>query len=331
MKTILILLLLLASQINSYAQTVTAVPFIKEVRVNWANKMFEDPIPVDEPFIIVVYAENDIPELTLVRYTKRGFFYFYDVQAQDIKGKHDGGIASIVKTTSVTATNSTGTTTTITQEFNGDPNKIPKKIRKYNVPAVRADFYYSLMETSIYTTAKAEKKVYKKVEDYAKANTFLSKNEYANRKVTAIFGIASFDHGTTIVRPYLGFRYNFFAVNNAYQTRFYEDLYDYNIWKKAASRFSLDLGVTIASIDDSLHNHYDLFSKNNLVTGIGYKISNGFFISGGALWYYTKEGPGPAMIGRANRLNNSFYVSLSFDWDFGKSFDVLKKGLGFGG
>ena len=330
MKKLLLVIILFTCQ-KTFSQTETAkTP--KEIKVNWDTKMFEAALPVDEPFILVVYSKNAIPTLVLMRYIQRNIFYYYEQPIHVISDKQNVDISTITKQTVKTTTKDGATTTETNVEYNGDPSVKLPFVRKYSVPPLRANFYYALLpETDYNSGADADDistnglKVQK--DKGAVTNSYLSYQDNTKRKVTAIIGVSYFNAQTKLVRPYLGLRYNFVPINKDIQSRYYEEMhFQASKLKRFANRLSLDFGITLASIEDTTHKQYDLFGKSNLLTGLGYRLGDGFFLSTGALWYNKKDLSNPSDI--KFDIKRAWYISLSFDWDFSKSFDALKKSLG---
>jgi hypothetical protein len=264
-----------------------------------------------------------------MRYIERGVFYYFEQPISKIKDEANLPITSITKQT-ITKTEKDGVETVVTtSEYNGDPKKKAPYTRKYRVSPLGVNFYYSLLSQEDYEAGQQSKDVGLKAqkEKGAISDTYLSYLDFSRRRVTAIIGLAYFKAETRLVRPYLGLRYNFYPINQNYQSKYYEDMHlEGNCLKKHLSRMSLDLGITLASIQDSARAQYNLFGTSNLVTGLGYKISDGFFISSGFSWYSKKEDimkPESQL-----KIKSSLYLSLSFDWDFGRSLDALKKSFG---
>lgn len=303
----------------------------KEVKVNWDKKVFESPLPVDEDFILTVYTlkagngYDTLPspnDLVLVRFVNRGTFYYYEQPIAHISTSL-GATSKQNKhlQTSTTKNGVTEVSEVVEKEFTPPYSKSVQ----FKVSALRANFHYCLLKRSDYEDGKTSG-LQKKIEAGTIQNTWLSYQDVSQRNVTVIIGAAYMNAETELIRPYLGFRLNLLPVSRNLQAKYYDDMH-FESWKQSLlSRLSIDIGITLSSIEDQTSKQYNLFGTSNLLTGIGYKLGNSFFVSAGKMWY-NKLDDSDSLRAKL-RIKGSWYFSASFDWDIGKSFDAVKKGLG---
>lgn len=154
-------------------------------------------------------------------------------------------------------------------------------------------------------------------------NTGFDRLENINRRVTAVFGVTYLSLPNKAILPYAGLRYSIKPINKwirqgEVQT---DPTFDNTVW----NRLAIDIGVTFTSIEDTTFKIKNLTGNMNLLTGIGYRISNFAYLSTGCVWYNkTSEADKTKIF-----LKPSFYFSFSLDWDIGKTFNAFAKLIGF--
>jgi hypothetical protein len=311
-----------------------------------------------------VAGKQVIPDsIALVRFLDRRIFYFYQQPITFLKRESGVSTASLIKATSKETKKAGSTETEITKEYNGDIDDKSFDIVTYKVSPLRANFKYCVMDKKdfyrgTYEEKEAEDykrelrtagtpaasasldyyqnsvagltedgKIAKQINKGSVAHTYLSVNNNNARRVTAIIGVAYLATNKSTIRPALGLRYNLYPVSKTVQSKLYNDMHFSGKRQKILSRLSIDVALTLASIKDSTANRFDLFGRSSLLTGVGYRLGDSFFLSGGRVCF-SKDGreERPLEI----RTTSKWYASLSFDWDISKSFDSFKKALGAG-
>jgi hypothetical protein len=347
------------------AASQTKDTLVKVVKVDWDTKMFQSALPVDQEFILKVYAKQVIlpDSIALVRYLDRRIFYFSQQPMIFLKKESGASIANLTKATTKEVKKNGIIEKEVTKEYNGDIDETSFNIYTFKVGSLRANFKYCIMDKKDFYKGTYDKKeaqdyeqkllaagtlaatnalnYYKssinglseegKIADQldkgANAHTYLSVTDNNLRRVTAIIGVAYLATNKSTIRPALGLRYNLYPISKTMQSELYSDMHFSSKRQKILSHMSIDVALTLASIKDSTANRFDLFGKSNLLTGLGYRLGDSFFLSAGRVWY-SKDNRAEKSL--EIRTTSKWYASLSFDWDISKSFDSFKKALGAG-
>lgn len=328
----------------------------KTIVVDWDKKVFKQSLPLEETFLLDIRsskrlagADNKDSALVLVRFREYSGRIVYYEQPMVIVYPWKEYTEELV--TKVTNTDNTTTTkvpsdatkdTEVklggrTQERSGEPFKVWRSV--YRVEPLRSDFGYVLMTRDEFNTATdgnmaktdIDAKGLARVKDkFPEGFSFLNYDQRMQRTVTAILGFAAMNAEGSLVRPCVGARINFDRLNR-----------DIPSWqaKKIAGQggggysrffknFSFDLAMSLGTINNDQVNRYDLFGTSNLLTGFGYRLTRGLYLSAGANWYNMRAYNAEDANIYHDEIKASGYVSLSLDWDIGASFSGLKKALG---
>jgi hypothetical protein len=135
----------------------------------------------------------------------------------------------------------------------------------------------------------------------------------ANSYISADLGLAAIPE-LSIMSPYLGTNIYLRPINPKYPITWRN-----NIGEDFFRRFSFLIGLTVTSLkkDDS---RADLLGTFNLITGAGFRVSDGVRINGGTVWY-SQVNPNP--LNTNKNIVCSGFVSLSFDLDVTTVFHKL--------
>jgi len=113
-----------------------------------------------------------------------------------------------------------------------------------------------------------------------------------------------------LIRPYLGVNFNFFPINRQanYSLVKFIGTKDYRDILKGMSAV---VGLSVLSFG-SKDPYADLFGATSLLTGLGFRLTDGVRFSYGRFWMYEKD-PNPLL--NRKTLTTAPYFSLSLDWD----------------
>ncbi|MGB5054651.1 MAG: hypothetical protein WBO24_09675 [Nitrospirales bacterium] len=327
----------------------------KTIVVDWDKKVFKQTLPLEETFLLDVRstkrlagADGKDSALVLVRFREySGRIVYYEqpmVLVYPWKEYTEELITKVTNTENTTTTKLPADATKDTevklggrtQERTGEPFKVWRTV--YRVEPLRSDFGYVLMTRDEYNTAVAKmpkadiasKGLAKTKDKFPEGYSFLNYDQRMQRTVTAILGFAAMNAEGPLVRPCVGARINFDRLNReipAWQAKKIAGQGGGG-YSRFFKNFSLDLAMTLGTINNDQVNRYDLFGTSNLLTGVGYRMTRGLYLSAGANWYNMRSYNDQDASIYHDEIKASGYVSLSLDWDIGASLNGLKKALG---
>lgn len=331
------LMCIIAVLLSTYALS-QKKPF-REITVDLDEFKIDSLLPIEEPFYLRLISNTNfsLANYRLVRTrTRRSYIPFVNstvLYYKDIEfttRTTANGAVTLPKASKATITNSTKTaattetTHTTVVEYSTTPTTGTKYWATIFVPALNPNFYYYLVHVAGTAVDLHSLNMFTVIEaptTIPLGNTALDPSENLNRHITATFGLAYLKLPNSSITPYLGLRYNFLPVNKWVRQGMAE-MSTSGSARRLLDRFAFDVGLTINSIEDPTNKVKDLTGKLNLITAVGFRVSNHLYISAGPVWYKLVNASS------GTNVHSRFSTSLSYDWDIAKTFNSFGKLLG---
>lgn len=132
---------------------------------------------------------------------------------------------------------------------------------------------------------------------------FDDRNKYM---ITPDFGyvVYGFQKGFNGLAPYLGFNINFTTIDKDIPLKVYPN-------KTLGHYVSVQIGWTLIKLEEE-NKRSDFFSGSSLLTGIGYKLTQGTKISMGGIWFY-QDNPNPVISSKTLAVTPYIGISMHLD------------------
>jgi hypothetical protein len=145
---------------------------------------------------------------------------------------------------------------------------------------------------------------------------FVSKSKL---RIVPDFGFVALLKGNNSVAfqdftPYLGFNINFREIDKSIPF----SMIRFKTWRH---RLSFQSGITLRSLKIE-NEREDFFGSNCLITGLSFRLSNAFRISGGTVWFKTID---PNRLSNDKPIGFSPYIGISLDLELQDLFGGIAK------